>query len=100
MIAASFYATGEKIYEGSLKRNENQQPRYMLESPNLDLAQPIAEAGHRFADDGTVQLMNGTAGPDLLKKFVGAGVRVESWAPQHKTLEDVYLELSAASAKS
>jgi hypothetical protein len=38
--------------------------------------------------------MNGSSGPDLLKKLVDAGVRVESWAPQHKTLEDVYLELS------
>jgi ABC-2 type transport system ATP-binding protein len=91
---------GKKVYEGSLKRNENEQPRFKLESPNLDLARRTADVtGHRLAEDGTVQMMNGTSGPELLKQFVDAGVRVEAWVPVHKTLEDVYLELSGAKAR-
>jgi ABC-2 type transport system ATP-binding protein len=91
---------GRKVYEGTLKRNEQEQPRYKLESPDLDLARRIAEGtGHQFAKDATVQLMNGFSGPELLKALVDGGVRVASWAPQHKTLEDVYLELSGPTVK-
>jgi ABC-2 type transport system ATP-binding protein len=91
---------GKKVHEGALKRNENEQPRFKLESPNLDLARRTADAaGHRLAEDGTVQLINGTSGPELLKQFVDAGVRVEAWVPVHKTLEDVYLELSGTKVK-
>jgi ABC-2 type transport system ATP-binding protein len=86
---------GRKVYEGTLKRNEKGQPRFKLESPDFELARrTVDKMGHRFDEDATVQLMNGTSGPELLKTLVDAGVRVESWAPQHKTLEDVYLELS------
>src|SRR5436190_7004243 len=59
---------GRKVYEGSLTRNKQEQPRFKLDSPDLELAQRIADrTGHRFAEDATVQLMNGTSGPELLK---------------------------------
>jgi ABC-2 type transport system ATP-binding protein len=86
---------GRKVYEGTLKRDRQELPRFKLESPDLELARRTADKmGHSFAADATVQLMNGTSGPELLKTLVDAGVRVDAWVPQHKTLEDVYLELS------
>jgi ABC-2 type transport system ATP-binding protein len=86
---------GRKVYEGALQRADLEKPRYRLQSPDMDLAMRIAEGtNHRLEQDGIVQMSDGLTGPELLAKLVAAGVRVEAWTPQHKTLEDVYLELS------
>lgn len=92
---------GRKIYEGTLRQAAEERPRFKLMSPDMELAKTAAErSGHRMAGDGTVQLVNGSTGPELLKSLVDAGVRVEAWTPQHKTLEDVYLELRGPAANS
>jgi ABC-2 type transport system ATP-binding protein len=92
---------GRKIYEGTLRQAAEERPRFKLMSPDMELAKTAAErSGHRMAGDGTVQLDNGSTGPELLKSLVDAGVRVEAWTPQHKTLEDVYLELRGPAANS
>lgn len=86
---------GRKVYEGTLKRTAHEQPRYQLQSGDMELAQRVAQAtGHALGGDGIVLLRDGMSGPELLAQLVTAGVRVESWTPQHKTLEDVYLELT------
>lgn len=86
---------GRKVYEGTLKRTAHEQPRYQLQSGDMELAQRVAQTtGHAIGADGIVLLRDGMSGPELLAQLVTAGVRVESWTPQHKTLEDVYLELT------
>lgn len=92
---------GKKVYEGALKRTELEIPRYKLESPDMELARAVVESTeHRFAADGTVQLASSTSGPFLLARLVTSGVRVDAWTPVHKTLEDVYLELTGNQPKA
>jgi ABC-2 type transport system ATP-binding protein len=91
---------GQKVYEGLLKRTESDDVRFQLQSPDMELAaRAVKESNHAFDKNGVVHLTDGITGPELLAKLVGAGVRVESWTPQHKTLEDVYLELSGIGRK-
>jgi ABC-2 type transport system ATP-binding protein len=91
---------GRKVYEGSLKRTDLEKPRYQLQSPDMERARNVAShAGHRMGPDGSVQMLEGLSGSELVAKLVRAGVRVESWTPQHKTLEDVYLELTGNAVK-
>lgn len=91
---------GRKVYEGSLKRTDLEQPRYQLQSPDMERARNVAShVGQGMGRDGIVQMADGLSGAELLAKLVQAGVRVESWTPQHKTLEDVYLELTGNHAK-
>lgn len=91
---------GRKVYEGGLKRADLERPRFKLESPDMERARNVtAHAGNRLEQDGTVQMQDGITGPELLAKLVQCGVRVESWTPQHKTLEDVYLELTGNTVK-
>lgn len=86
---------GRKVHEGTLKRTAHEQPRYQLQTGDMELAQRVVQnTGHALGADGIVLLREGMSGPALLAQLVTAGVRVESWTPQHKTLEDVYLELT------
>ena len=55
---------GSKVYEGTLKRTEHEQPRYLLAVTETSSwpERTVDSTGHRLAEDGTVQLMNGTSG--------------------------------------
>ncbi len=86
---------GKKVYEGPVQSSAQEHPRFKLDTADLELARKVATAaGVSFIDDRTVEIANGLGGPELLACFVQAGVRVEAWTPQHKTLEDWYLELT------
>ncbi|MFZ4766128.1 MAG: ABC transporter ATP-binding protein [Roseimicrobium sp.] len=86
---------GRKIYEGALKRAEAETPRYKLQSPDMERARNVTtHLGQRMEADGTVQLLGGMSGAELVAKLTACGVRVEAWTPDRKTLEDVYLELT------
>jgi ABC-2 type transport system ATP-binding protein len=91
---------GRKVYEGTLNRTDLEKPRYRLGSPDMEQARGIVSGtGHGMESNGVVQMNDGMTGHELLAKLVAAGVRVESWAPEHKTLEDMYLELSGVATK-
>ncbi len=86
---------GKKVYEGPVQSSAREHPRYRLDSDDMDLARNVVQAaGVSFLDDKTLEIANGMGGPELLARLVQAGVRVEGWTPQHKTLEDWYLELT------
>ncbi len=86
---------GRKIHEGPVKRQTGGLPRYELRTPDTASARKALESlGLSLEADGLVTLTAGLAGPEVLARLVQGGVRVESWTPHHKTLEDMYLELS------
>ncbi len=86
---------GRKVYEGALKRTELELPRYQLQSQDMELARTIVgSTEHQFGDNGVIQLASTSSGPFLLARLICSGVRVDSWKPLHKTLEDVYMELT------
>jgi ABC-2 type transport system ATP-binding protein len=88
---------GTKVYEGAVKRSSDELPTYQLRTPDLELAQRTLDAEHlHLTSDGKVLLNGKLSGAALVAKLVHAGVRVDSWSPHYKTLEDVYLELTNA----
>jgi len=85
---------GKKVYEGSVKATQDELPRYTLKTQDADLARRIASENGAQFDHESMTLGQGAAGPEFLARLVNAGVRVEAWSPQLKTLEDWYLEIS------
>ncbi len=86
---------GKKVYEGPMLATEKEHPSFTLETPDVALAREVAQhESVRFMGENTVELLDGAKGTDFLAKLVQAGVRVEAWTPQRKTLEDWYLELT------
>ena len=91
---------GKKVYEGSVRDESSQTPRYALTTPDQARARElVTQLGARWMDDGSVEIAGALDGPELLARITAAGVRVESWAPLRKTLEDWYLELTKAKSE-
>ena len=90
---------GRKVYEGPVPSRSGATPRYLLATPDTEIARTVASrAGFTFDADGSVELPPDILGHDFLRRLVEAGVRVESWQVQKKNLEDCYLELTSAPA--
>lgn len=90
---------GRKVYEGPVPSRSGATPRYLLATPDTEIARNVASrAGVTFDADGSVELPPDILGHDFLRRLVEAGVRVESWQVQKKNLEDCYLELTSAPA--
>jgi ABC-2 type transport system ATP-binding protein len=92
---------GKKVYEGPVNEDQDKAPRYSIATEDIEKAKgAVTAAGAQWINDTTVELASGLDGPDLLTKLIQAGVRVESWTPLHKTLEDWYLELTQTGSQS
>ena len=90
---------GRKVYEGPVPSRSGATPRYLLATPDTEIARTVASrAGVTFDADGSVELPPDILGHEFLRRLVEAGVRVESWQVQKKNLEDCYLELTSAPA--
>lgn len=88
---------GRKVYEGPVPSRSGATPRYLLTTPDNEIARAVASrAGVTFDTDGSVELPPDILGHDFLRRLVEAGVRVESWQVQRKNLEDFYLELTSS----
>lgn len=86
---------GKKVYEGPMLATEKEHPCYILETPDAALAREVAKReGVLFIGENSVELSDKTKGPVFLAQLVQAGVRIEAWTPQRKTLEDWYMELT------
>lgn len=87
---------GRKVYEGPVpSRESSSNTTFELKTPDMSGAREIcARAGVTLEPDGMVELPAHLLGPDLVKKLVEAGVRVEAWQPHRRTLEDFYLGLT------
>ncbi|MBL9143143.1 MAG: ABC transporter ATP-binding protein [Verrucomicrobiaceae bacterium] len=86
---------GRKVYEGSLGRNKSGRPRYQLVTSDIREADAVtAKVGATLNKKGLVELPADVTGPEFVKALVEGGVRIESWAPEQQSLEDIYLELT------
>lgn len=89
---------GRKIYEGPVPSKHEGQPRFKLDTPDIDKARAVAgRCGASVHDDGSVDLPPDILGNEFVKRLVDAGVRVNAWQQQKKNLEDCYLELTSGS---
>jgi ABC-2 type transport system ATP-binding protein len=85
---------GKKVYEGPVTATQDDLARYKLGTEDEELARQTAEQnGARFAGK-IMTLPKDLAGPEFLARLVKAGVRVESWTPEVKTLEEWYMEFT------
>lgn len=86
---------GRKVYEGSLGRNKSSRPRYQLVTSDIREADAVTlKLGATLNKKGLVELPADVTGPEFVKALVEGGVRIESWAPEQQSLEDIYLELT------
>ncbi len=86
---------GRKVYEGSLGRNKSGRPRYQLVTSDIREADAVTlKLGATLNKKGLVELPADVTGPEFVKALVEGGVRIESWAPEQQSLEDIYLELT------
>jgi ABC-2 type transport system ATP-binding protein len=86
---------GRKVYEGSLGRNKSGRPRYQLVTSDIREADAVTlKVGATLNKKGLVELPTDVTGPEFVKALVEGGVRIESWAPEQQSLEDIYLELT------
>lgn len=86
---------GRKVYEGSLGRNKSGRPRYQLVTSDIREADAVTlKVGATLNKKGLVELPADVTGPEFVKALVEGGVRIESWAPEQQSLEDIYLELT------
>ncbi len=85
---------GKKVYEGPVRATQDEFTRFAVHSPDMELvAKIITEAGARLKND-TVVLPAGVVGHEFLARLVNAGVRIEAWTPQAKTLEEWYMQFT------
>jgi ABC-2 type transport system ATP-binding protein len=86
---------GKKVYEGPVNEGKERAPRFALKTDDMAKAQGLVPAaGGVWMEDGSIELLPNHEGPDVLSSLVQGGVRVDSWTPVKRTLEDWYLELT------
>ena len=86
---------GRKVYEGPVSITPKDKPRFKLDTPDLREADAVTlKLGAQLNTKGIVELPSHLSGPDFVKALVEGGVRINSWAPEKQSLEDVYLELT------
>jgi ABC-2 type transport system ATP-binding protein len=86
---------GVKVHEGPVKRASDELPVFELKTADMEAASAaVGNMNMKLEADGLIRMTSELTGPDVLSRLVKAGVRVDSWTPDHKTLEDFYLGLS------
>jgi ABC-2 type transport system ATP-binding protein len=85
---------GKKVYEGPVGGTQDEFTRYGLKSQDMTLAGEVAVRNGAQLMGSTMILPNHLQGPEFLAQLVTAGVRVEAWTPQAKTLEEWYMEFT------
>jgi ABC-2 type transport system ATP-binding protein len=96
---------GKIVHEDVVRPTGATRLEYELKTQDEEAALRVArDMGLELPPNGLITLNDGLTGPDVLSRFVSAGVRVDSWRPHRRTLEDIYLDLSirtsAANEKS
>ncbi len=86
---------GRKIFEGPVDLNHRKdRPRFKLETQDIREVDAVAFKLKASFSKGIVELPENVTGPEFVKALVEGGVRVESWGPEKRSLEDAYLELT------
>ena len=91
---------GRKVFDGRWETLAAEGSRYRLDLDDWKTAAAIlANAGAKMLPEAAIELGSGHDIADLVSALVGAGIRVRAVEPQRRTLEQIYLETTAASAQ-
>jgi ABC-2 type transport system ATP-binding protein len=86
---------GKKVFDGVLDSTNKGKQRYQLVTESIREADIVASClGATINKKGIVDLPRDLAPPDFVKALVEGGVRIDSWSPEKKSLEETYLELT------
>jgi ABC-2 type transport system ATP-binding protein len=83
------------VFDGVLDATSQGKQRYHLLTESIREADIVASRlGATINKKGIVDLPRDLAAPDFVKALVEGGVRIDSWSPEKKSLEEAYLELT------
>jgi ABC-2 type transport system ATP-binding protein len=86
---------GKKVFDGVLDATSQGKQHYQLVTESIREADIVASRlGATINKKGIVDLPRELAPPDFVKALVEGGVRIDSWNPEKKSLEEAYLELT------
>jgi len=87
---------GRRVFEGPVRGLQEDRPVYALDlDPWESARQVLATHGAEFLSPGRINLPIETNTAAVVRSLVEAGIGVRAFAPVHRSLEDLYLEISS-----
>jgi ABC-2 type transport system ATP-binding protein len=87
---------GKKVFEGTVPSQEKTRRMFQLETNDMGLAREVMDrAGAQMDKHGIVEVPLNMEPHELVAALVQGGVQVRSWQPHRRTLEELYMGLSA-----
>jgi ABC-2 type transport system ATP-binding protein len=85
---------GERVFEGPIKGLAEEQIRYEIDAePSGHVAAIIAPHGGTVENAGVIHLPHTVDAAHVLHDLVFAGIKVRSFTPKRRSLEDLYMEI-------
>ena len=85
---------GELVFEGAIDGLREETDRFAADLDCWEKAMPvILSQGGSMAAPGIIQIPHGSDSSILLAALVQAGIKLRSFSPVRRSLEDVYMEL-------
>ena len=85
---------GELVFEGAIDGLREETDRFAADLDCWEKAMPvILSQGGNMAAPGIIQIPHGSDPSILLAALVQAGIKLRSFSPVRRSLEDVYMEL-------
>lgn len=85
---------GELVFEGAIDGLREETDRFVADLDCWEKAMPvILSQGGSMAAPGIIQIPHGSDPSILLAALVQAGIKLRSFSPVRRSLEDVYMEL-------
>ena len=85
---------GRRVFEGSVKGLQNDLPLFQVSlEPFSKTAGVLTAVGGEIVSENRISLPREVDPADAVSALVAAGIRVREFAPVHRSLEDVYMEI-------
>lgn len=85
---------GKRVFQGSIEGLQEDTPVYEVELESWGTACGLViGAGGSILEEGRISLPKEMDAADFVETLVGSGVRVRSFAPVKRSLEDLYMEI-------
>lgn len=96
----SILREGRLVHEGTLKSLREEAPVYEVALEPWEEARTFLELnGAKILGPSRIALAPETDPAIIVAALVGSGIRVSAFAPVHRSLEDLYLEITSAPSK-
>ena len=87
---------GRKIFDGRWDSLATEGARFRLDVDDWEKAAALAaQAGAKILPEAKIELSPDRDVADIVAALVGAGIKVRAVEPQRRSLEQIYLEMTA-----